>query len=91
VKHFSVTFRALIAVAVLACLQPATAHACAACYGQSDSPLAQGFNLGIISLLGVVLTVLSGIASFFIYLARRSASQGPPQPVAEPQTPVTAH
>lgn len=47
--------------------------ACAACYGKSDSPLAQGMNWGIFSLLAVVVCVLGGIASFFIYLARKSA------------------
>jgi len=47
--------------------------ACAACYGKSDSALAQGMNWGILSLLAVVGFVLSGIASFFVYLAKRAA------------------
>jgi hypothetical protein len=51
------------------------ARACAACYGKSDSPLAQGMNWGIFSLLGVVVTVLGGIASCAIFLARRAAAQ----------------
>ncbi|HZQ46674.1 MAG TPA: hypothetical protein VFC07_06670 [Verrucomicrobiae bacterium] len=51
-----------------------SALACAACYGKSDSPLAQGMNWGIFSLLAVVGCVLGGIASFFIYLARKSAA-----------------
>ena len=45
--------------------------ACAACYGKSDSPLASGMNWGIFTLLGVVVTVLISIASFFIYIIRR--------------------
>ncbi len=52
---------------------PCAAHsapACAACYGASDSPLAQGMNWGIFSLLAVVVCVLGGIASFFIFLAK---------------------
>lgn len=48
--------------------------ACAACYGKSDSPIAQGMNWGILSLLVVVVAVLGTIAGFFIYLARRSAA-----------------
>jgi hypothetical protein len=48
--------------------------ACAACYGQSDSPLAKGMNWGIVTLLGTVLLVLGGIAAFFVSLARRSAA-----------------
>jgi hypothetical protein len=55
-------------------LQPGAVLACAACYGQSDSPMAQGMNWGIFSLLAVVVTVLGGIAGFFVYLARRSAT-----------------
>jgi len=47
--------------------------ACAACYGKSDSPLAQGMNWGIFSLLTVVVCVLGGIAGFFVFLARKSA------------------
>jgi hypothetical protein len=52
---------------------PSAVLACAACFGKSDSPLAQGMNWGILSLLVVVGLVLGGIASFFIYLAKRSA------------------
>ncbi len=53
------------------------AMACATCFGASDSALAKGMNYGIFSLLIVVVGVLSGVASFFIYLARRSASMPP--------------
>ena len=68
--------------------QPQALWACAACYGQSDSPLAQGLNWGIFSLLAVVVLVLSSVASFFVYLGKRSAksteaagSESWPQPV----------
>ncbi len=54
-----------------------SALACATCFGASDSALAKGMNFGILSLLIVVVGVLSGIASFFVYLARRSASMPP--------------
>ena len=52
--------------------------ACSVCYGQSDSPMAYGFNAAIITLLVVVLAVLGSIAGFFVYLAKRASS--PPQP-----------
>jgi hypothetical protein len=61
--------------------------ACAACYGKSDSPLAQGMNWGIFSLLAVIVPVLGSIAVCFFLMARRaaaiSAATGPklPQPV----------
>ena len=70
-------------------LAPLPVRACAACFGQSDSPLAEGMNMGIFSLLVVVVFVLGGIASFFIYLAKKSAAVNsiaavpPPQPAPE--------
>jgi len=48
--------------------------ACAACYGQSDSSMAQGMNWGIAALLAVTMPVLATIAAFFIYLSKRAAS-----------------
>lgn len=49
------------------------AHACATCFGVSDSKLAQGMNWGILSLLFVIGSVLAAVALFFIYIIRRSA------------------
>jgi hypothetical protein len=69
------TVRTLITSAMLAAILKANAaFACAACYGKSDSPMAKGMNAGILSLLGVVGVVLAGAASFFVFLARRSAA-----------------
>jgi hypothetical protein len=64
----------LAALAGGAILHSQSLLACAACYGASDSPLARGMNWGIFSLLAVVGCVLSGFASFGIYLARKSAA-----------------
>jgi hypothetical protein len=36
--------------------------------------MAQGMNWGIFTLLGVIVTVLATIASFFIYLIRRESA-----------------
>jgi uncharacterized membrane protein len=62
--------RALLVALVLAV--PRVALACPVCFGQSDSPMAQGVNMGIYFLLAVVAGVLAAFASFFIYLARRA-------------------
>ena len=69
-------------LAASAALHARPAAACAACYGKSDSPLAAGMNWGIFSLLVVIVLVLAGIASFFVYLARKSATaaDAAPQP-----------
>jgi hypothetical protein len=67
-------FQLGLALAFLGCaLCPEQALACATCFGQSDSPLAQGMNMGILALLGVIGMVLSGVAGFFVFLGRKSA------------------
>lgn len=48
------------------------ALACATCYGASDSPLAQGMNWGIASLLGVIGMVLAGVVAFFVHVGLKS-------------------
>ena len=63
----------LAAPALVLASAPA-ALACAACFGKSDSKLAEGMNWGIASLLIVVVGVLGGVAAFFIFLAKKSAA-----------------
>ncbi len=58
---------------VLAAVSTPSALACATCYGASDSPLAQGMNWGIVTLLGVIGSVLFGIAAFFVHVGIKSA------------------
>jgi drug/metabolite transporter (DMT)-like permease len=65
--------RALIAIVFMLALRPASVLACAACYGASDSPMAKGMNWGIFSLLGVVGMVLGCIATFFVFIGKKSA------------------
>jgi hypothetical protein len=62
----------LLAATVLA---PSSLFACAACYGKSDSPLAHGMNWGIFTLMGVILTVLTCIALFFVHVIRGEQAQ----------------
>lgn len=43
--------------------------------------MAQGMNWGIFTLLGVIVTVLATIASFFVYIIRKeTAADHNPQP-----------
>ena len=63
---------------------PARVLACAACFGESDSPLARGMNWGIFSLLAVIVCVLGGVASFFVYLGRRASATVEPGGAAGP-------
>ncbi len=68
----------LIAFALL--LAPRVALACPVCFGQSDSPMAQGVNMGIYFMLGTIGVVLLGFAAFIVYLVRRArlfSEEGP--------------
>ena len=69
----------LLALAVLLA-GVADASACAACFGKSDSKLAEGMNAGILTLLFVVGSVLFAIAAFFVFIIRRAATHPLPMP-----------
>ena len=65
--------------------------ACAACYGKSDSPLASGMNAGIFTLLGVVLTVLTCFALFFVHVLRAELKPPADKPEStNPKKPTNA-
>ena len=60
----------LLALAILA---PSQVYACATCYGGNiDSPMADGMNWGIFTLMGVIGTVLATFLTFLIYIIRKS-------------------
>lgn len=71
-------FTLLVLAALLAGVTDASA--CAACFGKSDSKLAEGMNAGILTLLFVVGSVLFAIASFFVFIIRRAATHPLPIP-----------
>ena len=90
-----VSWAAVLPLVLLPVAAPQPLLACAACYGQSNSAMAQGMNWGICSLLVIIVTVLGGVASFFVFLAKRSAAlpdvldldprpQRPPSDTAQP-------
>ena len=60
-------------VTLFAIAAKSSALACATCYGASDSPLAQGMNWGIATLLGVIGSVLAGVVAFFVHVGVKSA------------------
>jgi len=68
--------------------QPGSLFACAACYGASDSPMAKGMNWGIFSLLGVVAVVLGSIATFFVFIGKKSAAAAAEQAAASAPEPT---
>jgi hypothetical protein len=66
-----------LSLAILACLGVLlSAHpalACAVCYGDPNSAMTQGAQAGVVVLLGVVGTVLTGLAALLIFWMRRAA------------------
>jgi uncharacterized membrane protein YphA (DoxX/SURF4 family) len=69
----AVTPAALAAVVAAAWLAlPQAAAACATCYGAADSPMTQGMNNGILTLIGVVGLVYVGIGKVFLDFRRRA-------------------
>ena len=73
----------ILAAAFLHCAPAALS--CTACYGQSDSALAQGMNNGIFVLLGFIGLMLVGVSAFFVFIIRRAAklsAQSQPVPNA---------
>ena len=62
-----------IILPTLAALAPAKVFACAACYGGNiDSPMTDGMNWGILTLLAVLGTVLAAALTLLIYFIRKS-------------------
>jgi hypothetical protein len=51
---------------------PRLALACPVCFGQNDSPLAKGVNMGVFFMLGIVAVMLGAFAAFFVHLSRRA-------------------
>lgn len=54
-------------------LLPREAAACASCFGESDSPMAEGMNAGIFTLFVIIGGTLLAVGGFFIFLVRRGA------------------
>jgi len=63
----------IITFAVTGLARSRPALACAACYGQSDSAMARGMNMGIFALLFVIVGVLIAISAFFVFVASRAS------------------
>src|ERR1700722_13274995 len=78
----------LAAMAATLAFGSESVHACAMCYGKTDSPLAAAMNWGIFSLLGVIVSVLVGIASVGIFFVRKAAACPPPPMPNDSQPPT---
>jgi hypothetical protein len=75
--------RSAILPALLLLASHSAVWACSACYGKSDSNMARSLNASIFTLMGVVVTVLGGAASFFVFLAKKAAALAQAEPSAD--------
>ena len=51
---------------------PIPLQACAVCYGAADDPMVKGINSAIFFLLAAIGSILLGVISLTIYIARRT-------------------
>jgi hypothetical protein len=63
---------AALALAAAWLALPAAASACATCYGAADSPMTQGMNNAILTLIAVVGVVYVGIGKVLLDFRRRA-------------------
>ena len=74
-RHF---LKIIFIATVLAMFASSQLSACPACGSANSnmpsSPLTDGMNLGILTLFGVIATVLGSIATFFVFIIRREAA-----------------
>ena len=81
VKRVLLAFAALCLAAAL----PAALPACPVCYGAADSPMTQGMNMGILSLLGITGTMLAGIGTLLLRFRKRLARAQATLELSEPR------
>ncbi len=62
----------IMLMAILSLILTQAMIACPACYGAADSPMTDGMNVAILSLLGITGGVLAGFVAFFVYLRKRA-------------------
>ena len=67
------TVKWLCFASLLAVLSPMNLLACAACYGESDAPIALGAAWGIVVLGAIIACVLSGVVVFFVQSNRKAS------------------
>jgi hypothetical protein len=78
VKLIRKILKIVLVATVLSVFTASQAFACAMCGSANSnmpsSPLTDGMNLGILTLFGVIATVLGSIAAFFVFIIRREAA-----------------
>ncbi|HET7623992.1 MAG TPA: hypothetical protein VFM25_01915 [Verrucomicrobiae bacterium] len=74
-KRFQKSKFVLAILMALMALNPMSLFACSVCYGDPNSSMSKGLVWGIFVLLGVIVAVLGGISTFFVYIAKKSPNE----------------
>jgi hypothetical protein len=78
VKSICKFLKIIFVAAAMSVFAASRLFACPACGSANSnmpsSPLTNGMNLGILTLMGVIVTVLGSIAAFFVFIIRREAA-----------------
>jgi heme/copper-type cytochrome/quinol oxidase subunit 2 len=77
---------AITLLSALVLLAPKDLLACAVCFGDKSSQAGKAADAGILTLLLIILAVLAGIATFFVYVVRRTARLEQENPLNTAQT-----
>jgi hypothetical protein len=83
------TLTFLIYMALISSAQPVAA--CSVCYGEPNSPMSNGVEAGVLFLLGVVVGILTLMASVVLFWIRRAANLADPTEIMEKPTPSRHH
>ncbi len=60
-------------IALVMTLLPQALLACTVCAGDKNSQMGKAADAGVLTLLLIIMAVLAGVATFFIYIVRRTA------------------
>mgnify|MGYP001322435553 CR=1 FL=1 len=59
-------------VAIVIVIMPGLLFPCAVCYGNPESPMSHGMNMGVLTLMGFIFFVLAIIISSIIFISIRT-------------------
>ncbi len=68
VKRLTIALFALVLT-----LLPQELLACAVCAGDKNSQMGKAADAGVLTLLLIIMSVLAGVATFFVYIVRRAS------------------
>ena len=59
-------------IPIILSLIPGVLFPCAVCYGNPDSPMSHGMNMGVLTLLGFIISILLIVAASIFTISMRT-------------------